>query len=349
MRVHCKSVTGLRALTTLGCVFLTFIVAACSGPFPQSTFEPRSDFSGELLDLYGTIFWLAVAVFVVVESLLVYAVIRFRARPGQTEQPKQIQGHTALEIVWTLAPAAILVFIAVPTVETIFRRSAAAPSDALTVEVIGHQWWWEYRYPDYNIVTANELHVPVGRPVSLELTSRDVIHSFWAPRLFGKRDAILGRTNRLLFTPDSVGAYRGQCAEFCGESHANMGLRVMVDSQTDFDAWVAEQQAVPPPVDSLSPLVLAGLNAFKQIREPATNSCIACHRIDGVSGGVLGPNLTHLAGRTTIAAGMLPNTAEGLAQWLRNSPAVKPGSLMPNIGLTEEEINALVAYLQTLR
>ncbi len=294
------------------------------------------------------IFWWAVLVFVVVESLLVYVVIKFRARPDRPE-PKQIHGHTFLEIAWTIAPAVILVFIAVPTVQSIFRTSAPPPAGALEVEVIGHQWWWEFRYPEYGIVAAGEMHVPIGRPVALVMTSADVIHSFWVPRLAGKRDVILGRTNRLLFTADSAGVYLGQCAEYCGTSHGNMRFQVVVDEPGAFDAWVAGQGTPPPPADSLTELQRRGLEAFTRVRDPASNSCIACHAIDGVSFGVLGPNLSHVGSRGTIAGGILPNTTDGLRRWLADPLVEKPGSLMPNVGLSDDELDALVAYLQSLR
>lgn len=337
---------GLAALAALG-------LSACSGPFPQSTLHPTSSFSTELHDLFGTIFWWAMFVFVVVETLLVYTVIRFRSRPGQVGEPKHIHGHTVLEIAWTLAPAVILVFIAVPTIRTIFMVDGTPEAGALQVEVIGHQWWWEYRYPELGIVTANELHLPVNRPVSLSMTSADVIHSFWAPRLAGKRDVIQGRTTRLALTPDSVGMFMGQCAEYCGTSHANMRLRVFVDTEEDFNTWVAQQLVAPPPIDSLEGLVRRGAEVFSGIREPANHSCLVCHTVEGLTFGAIGPNLTHVGSRTTIAGGILPNTAEGLRRWLSNPPGEKPGELlgrsMPKIDLTDEEIDALVAFLQSLR
>jgi cytochrome c oxidase subunit 2 len=338
--------TGFVALAALG-------LSACSGPFPQSTLDPTSGFGTELHDLFGTIFWWAVFVFVVVETLLVYTVIRFRSRPGQEGEPKHVHGHTTLEIAWTLAPAVILVFIAVPTIRTIFMVDGTPEAGALQVEVIGHQWWWEYRYPELGIVTANELHLPVDGPVSLSMTSADVIHSFWAPRLGGKRDLIQGRTTRLALTPDSVGMYMGQCAEYCGTSHANMRLRVFVDTEDDFDAWVAQQQTTPPPPDSLEGLVRRGAEVFSGIREPANHSCLVCHTVQGLTFGAIGPNLTHVGSRTTIAGGILPNTPEGLRRWLSNPPGEKPGELlgrsMPKIDLSQEEIDALVAFLQSLR
>ncbi len=338
--------TGLVALTALG-------LSACSGPFPQSTLDPVTGFSAELSDLFGTIFWWAVFVFVVVEALLVYTVIRFRSRPGQEGEPKHVHGHTALEIAWTLAPAVILVFIAVPTIRTIFMVDGTPEAGALEVEVIGHQWWWEYRYPELGIVTANELHLPVDRPVALVMTSADVIHSFWAPRLGGKRDVIQGRTTRLAFTPDSVGMFMGQCAEYCGASHANMRLRVYVDTPEGFDAWVAQELTPPPPLDSLDGLVRRGAEVFSGIREPANHSCLVCHKVEGLTFGAIGPDLTHVGSRATIAGGILPNTADGLRRWLRDPPGEKPGELlgrsMPKIDLTDEEIDALVAFLQSLR
>ncbi len=287
--------------------------------------------------------------FVVVELILVYVVIRYRARPGQVGRPKPVYGHTVLEIGWTLAPAAILVFIAVPTIQTIFQVDGTPPPDALEVEVIGHQWWWEYHYPEYGFRTATELHVPVGRPVLLTITSQDVIHSFWAPKLGGKRDAMPGRTTRLVFTADSLGRFLGQCAEFCGASHANMRLAVIVDDEATFAEWAARQQQGPAAIDAAATVVQEGAAVFQRVREPANHSCIACHAVGGVAYGALGPDLTHLADRAVIAGGILPNTEEGLTRWLRDPVTEKPGSLMPRVDLTDEEIAALVAYLRSLR
>ncbi|PYO94643.1 MAG: cytochrome c oxidase subunit II, partial [Gemmatimonadetes bacterium] len=212
-------------------------VAGCAGPFPQSTLRPRSDFGRAIDHLFTGIFWWAVIVFVLVETLLLITLIRFRHREGRPA-PKPARGNTALEIGWTLAPAVILVLVAVPTMRTILAVAGDAPPDAVKVEVIGHQWWWEYKYPNLGIVTANEMHVPVGKPVQVSITSADVIHSFWVPALAGKRDATPGHVTRVAFRADSVGEYSGQCAEFCGVSHANMGLRVLVDSDAAFERWV---------------------------------------------------------------------------------------------------------------
>ncbi len=322
---------------------LAVVVAGCAGPFPQSALRPRSDFGGAVDRLFLDIFWWAAFVFVVVEALLVIALWRFRHREGRPT-PKPTHGHTALEIAWTLAPAVILVFVAVPTVRTIFATAGEAPADALQVSVIGHQWWWEYRYPDLGVVTADEMHVPVGKSVRVSITSADVIHSFWAPALGGKRDAIPGRVNYIAFRADSVGDYPGQCAEFCGASHANMRLHVIVDSDSAFRAWVAAEQAGPG-LPARGSLAERGKAVFSR------NACIGCHTIQGVSPGIIGPNLTHGGSRTTIAGGMFPNDSATLAKWIADAPALKPGSIMTRMQppLSDADIAALVAYLQSLR
>jgi len=315
----------------------------CGGPFPQTTLAPRSDLGAQLDTLFTSIFWWAVVVFAIVEGLLLFVIIRYRARPG-AGQPSRLHGHTALEIGWTLAPALILVFIAVPTMRTIFATAARAPAGALRVEVIGHQWWWEYRYPDLGIVTANEMHLPLGRPVELDMTSADVIHSFWAPGLGGKRDLTPGRITRIAFTADSLGEVAGQCAEFCGASHANMRLRVFVESDSAFVAWAARQKS-----DAAVPA--RGSEAERGQQAFARGACIACHTIAGLpqARGTVGPNLTHVGSRTTLAGAMLPNTTEWLRRWIANAPSLKPGSLMPAMPLPEDQMAALVAFLQSLQ
>ena len=318
-------------------LFLT----ACSGPFPQTVFAPKSDFAAELDGLFWNIFWWAVAVFLIVETLLVIAIARFRARRG-APAPKPVHGHTLLEIGWTLAPALILVFIAVPTMRSIFATAGHAPEGALRVEVIGHQWWWEYRYPALGISTSNELHLPVGMPVLVEMTSADVIHSFWVPSLGGKRDLTQGRTSRIAFRADSTGEYWGQCAEFCGVSHANMRLRVIVESDSVFQRWVDRQRAAPvtPAQGSVEE---KGLQIYRR------SACIGCHTITGVSSARVGPDLSHVGSRATIAGALFPNTAEVLQRWIQNAPALKPGALMPPQNFPAEDLAALVAYLQSLQ
>lgn len=316
----------------------------CGGPFPQSTLAPRSDFARATDVLFRDIFWWAAAVFVVVELLLIIVLVRFRHREGRAA-PRPAHGHTILEIAWTLAPAVILVFVAVPTVRTIFTTAGEdIPPNALKVEVVGHQWWWEYKYPDLGIATANELHVPVGKPVQVAITSADVIHSFWAPVLGGKRDAIPGHVNYIAFSADSVGDYSGQCAEFCGASHGNMRLRVLVDRDSAFQAWVDAQKRGPatPPTASLAE---QGKAVFSR------SACIGCHTIQGVSPGIIGPNLTHVGSRMTVAAGLFPNDSAHLASWIADAPSLKPGVLMTRMKppLTDADIAAVVAYLQSLK
>ena len=233
------------------------LLAACTENYPRSTLAPASDFARMIDDLFETVLGWGLVVFVLVEGVLVFAILRFRSRGERDAEPRQVHGHTRLEIAWTIAPALILAFIAVPTIRTIFVTQADAPvADALQVRVVGHQWWWEFEYPDLGVRTANELHVPAARTVSFDLESADVIHSFWVPRLAGKRDVIAPHTNHLWFTPDSVGTYLGQCAEFCGHSHALMGFRVVVDSPEEFEAWVANQRQPAvgaPPAPAAAP------------------------------------------------------------------------------------------------
>ena len=332
---------GLVVLGTL----VVLLFAGCGGPFSQSALEPRSDVA-ELLDsLFRAIFWWAVGVFVIVEGALIFVVLRFRARPGGPP-PRQTHGHTALEIGWTLAPAIVLIFIAIPTIRAIWIVDRPPEGDAMVVEAIGHQWWWEFRYPEYGLVTANELHLPVDRTVDVRLTSADVIHSFWFPRMGGKRDVVPGHQNSLWFTPDSVGTYTGQCAEFCGLSHAFMKMELVVEEQADFDAWLAANVADAVVVDAVVPdsiRLAEGGQAFLQ------SGCAACHSVRGTpAAGVLGPDLTHVGSRRKIASGIMDNTPENMARWLENPPAVKPGALMPQLSLDQATIDAIVFYLQNL-
>lgn len=220
-------------------------LAACGGQeYPNSTFTSNSDLNIDTNALWDRIMYLATGVFIVVEALLIFAVIRFRAKPG-APAPKQIHGSHVLEIVWTLIPVLILVPLAVPTVKTIFKTQAAAPANALQVEVYGHQWWWEFRYPEYGLTTANELYLPAGRTVNFTLRTQDVIHSFWAPQLAGKRDLISNKTNYLWYTPDAKlteDAFNGFCTEYCGASHANMRFRVYTTTAENFESWAAHQK-----------------------------------------------------------------------------------------------------------
>jgi len=323
-----------------GAPFAALLAGCGMNSSPATTLVPRSDFGSVSHSIFLQIFWWDVAIFVIVAGILLTAVIRFRERDPAV-LPPQVRGNARFELGWTIAPAIVLTFIAFPTVAAIFRTQATPPPDALRVRVIGHQWWWEFQYPALGIATASDLHLPAGRAVLLELTSPDVIHSFWVPQLGGKRDTMPGQTNRILLNPTTPGEYPGQCAEFCGLSHANMRHIAVVEPAESFQAWVARQKAPPAAPAEGSPAA-RGREVFTR------TACVGCHTIQGLSGGRLGPDLTHFGSRKTIAGAMLANTPESLARWLRNPPAVKPGSLMPDLKLSEEEVAALVAYLTSL-
>jgi cytochrome c oxidase subunit 2 len=308
----------------------------------MTTVIPKSDFGKTIHGLFMLISWWTLGIFFLVEGALLYVCWRFRDRPGATV-PRQVHGHTPLEISWTVAFAVILLIIGIPTIRVVFRtqEAPAATLDALRVDVAGRQWWWEFKYPGLKIATANELHLPAGRLVAFHLYAPDVIHSFWTPQLGGKRDVVPHRVNRLVMTPDTPGEYPGQCAEYCGESHANMRFHVVVHTREDFDKWVAAQQA--PPVDPQGEQAQQGKALFTQL------PCVGCHAVRGLSGGAIGPDLTHFGSRKTLASAMLPNSAENLQRWLVNPQQVKPGALMPNLGLSQEQAQALTAYLLSLK
>lgn len=329
------------------------LLAAC-GDSPQDALEPAGEWARKVDRLWDVGFLIATVVFILVEGALVYALYRFRNRPGN-ESPRQIHGSTPLEIGWTILPALLLAALAIPTVATIFEL-AETPKNALQVVVTGHQWWWEYEYPDLEVTTANEMHIPAGTQVNVKLESHDVIHSFWAPQLAGKVDVMPGRTNRLTMKADEPGLYLGQCAEFCGLSHANMRLRVVAQTPEAFDAWAADQRrsaARPASGDAA-----AGYELF------TTKGCVGCHAVEGhdASGGAnVGPDLTHFQSRSTFAGAIFDLTPDNLRRWLRDPPKMKPmdpdngigmpASFPPGAGgkrLTDDEIERLVAYLETL-
>jgi cytochrome c oxidase subunit 2 len=337
-----------------------------SAQFPQSTLYPRGDFARMVDDLFRkTLFW-AVIVFVLVEGALLFVIFRFRGRPDDPE-PRQVHGNTAVEVVWTIIPALVLAMIAVPTVKTIFRTyDLPKGSDVLQVEVIGHQFWWEFRYPQLGLVTANELHVPVGRPVALKMITRDVLHSFWVPQFAAKRDVFSNRTTTMYFTAEDPGLYPGQCAEFCGIQHGRMAFQVAASSPAEFDAWVGKMQATgaPPapaaPADSTASTAAApaGVSTASLAATAAPvdtlqgsqlfmmKGCIGCHSLNATREMGIGPNLAGIGARRMIAAGWLENTDANLARWIMDPQDVKKGSLMPDMGVTEAEAQALVAYLR---
>jgi cytochrome c oxidase subunit 2 len=329
---------------------LAFVAAACAKVAPQSVLEPEGPIARKEDRLFDITFWIAVVIFVLVEGVLVLALIKFRARRGHEEPPVQVHGNKRLEIAWTIVPALLMFGVAVPTLITIFDV-AREPKNPLPVTVTARQWWWEYRYDsikvpgtDRNLVTANELHVPVGQPVRLSLESIDVIHSYWVPRLAGKQDVIPGRKNRLTIIAEKPGTYLGQCAEFCALSHANMRLRVMAQTPGDFARWV-EEQGRPA---TATPTGLAG-----QLWQ---NVCIACHSVTpGMQ--TFGPNLAHFASRTTFGGAIYTGFGSGdirqaradLFRWLTNPQEAKPGNKMEIPKLTRDQIEALIAFLESLR
>ena len=289
-------------------------------------------------------FWESLAImtgiFIIVAAVFLYSLIRFRARKGQTGLPKQVHGNTTLEIAWTIIPFILLVFLAIPTVHYAFVFGDTPPG-AMQVDVVGHQYWWEFDYPSSNVTTANIVHIPVNTKVDFVLTSKDVIHSFWVPRLGGKTDLIPGRVNHLWLEANQTGTFYGQCAQLCGAGHAYMKFEVVVQSQAAYDAWIAQMQN--PHVVVTTAEQKAGMALFQQ-------DCSTCHTIGGTAfNGKIGPNLTALMERPTIAAGTLTNTPANLAKWLQNPPGVKPGALMPNLGLTQTQIQQLVSFLETLK
>jgi len=427
---------------------LALAIAACGSygkGYPNSTFNNTTEFNTAIKSLWDKLLFWGTFVFILVEGILLYTIFRFRRR-SDADEPQHVHGNTALEIGWTIAPAVILTFIAIPTVRTIFHTQARAIPNALQVEVVGHQWWWEFRYPQFTtrtptgrvdtLVTANDLYLPIGRTVNFTLRTKDVLHSFWIPQLGGKRDLISNHTNYLWFTPDTslrTTAFNGSCNEYCGASHANMRFRTFVVTPTEFDGWVQHQlgpaafAVAPPapatpaaadstrapgvptraasttpapvpvtpavavapqptgytfPMDSLpdysSPKTPtpAGLSfpdnvtgdAQRGAEQFARSACIGCHTVRGtIAASPIGPNLTHIATRSTIAAGIYPNDAKHLRLWIKNARMMKPGVAMPTLGLgqrdpitgatvsqslgglSDQQIADIVAYLQALR
>jgi len=337
-------------LLSLG-VALTALLSGCAN-VPHTTVLPKTEAAQKIQDLYVLIFWLAVAVFILTQGGLLWVLWRFRARPGH-ELPEQTHGNTTLEIGWTIAPAVILVIMAVPTIRTIFELESAPPAQAsglppLVVEVVGKQWWWEFRYPEIRkpngepLVTANEMVIPTGRTVYLHIISDNVIHSFWVQQLMGKIDAMPNHENKIWFTAEDPGQYFGQCAEYCGIQHAQMRMNVIAMAPADYEAWA---QRSAQPTEPVTDIAKAGAEAF------VANGCAGCHTVDGnpTAVGVIGPNLSHFGSRTTLAAGILQNTPENLAAWIQDPQAIKPGNFMTNQHVKPTDVDALVAYLHSLK
>jgi cytochrome c oxidase subunit II len=342
----------VKAIVVLATVVLLWQASFASGASapslsPTNIFAPASTPADSIFGL--SLFVLAVTggIFLLVFSLLVYCVVKFRKRANDDgREPPQVYGSNQVELAWTIIPVLIVVALFMATARVIATvQNPAHPSNAVEVVAIGHQFWWEYRYPGLKIVTANELHVPVSDPAHptptlITLLSADTDHSFWVPRLAGKTDLIPNHPNNIWIDPHETGLYLGQCAQYCGTQHAKMLLRVYVQSHEDFDRWLQEQRGPA----HLSDAVSAGQHIFE------TTACINCHAVAGtVADGRFGPDLTHLMSRDTIAAGAAANTPENLRRWIQNPETIKPGSLMPAMQLNDRDVDALTAYLETLR
>jgi cytochrome c oxidase subunit II len=298
-----------------------------------------------------TLAWFSIAVCagiaLVVAGLLAYSMVRFRARRDDDgREPPQVYGSNPIEFAWTVVPLLIVFVLILTTARTIYTVQAAIPPPgAIKVQVIGHQWWWEVRYPDLNIVTANEIHVPVSDPANptptfFDLESADVAHSFWVPQLAGKTDLIPNKKNTTWIDPHTPGTYLGQCAEFCGTEHGLMLLRVMVQPRAEWEQWIA-LQGKPAAAE---PAVAHGRQIFESM------ACVNCHTVLGtVADGHFGPDLTHIMSRETLAAGAAMNTADHLKTWIKDPNIIKPGALMPAMNLSDADLGDITGYLESLR
>jgi cytochrome c oxidase subunit II len=403
LAVTFKMQPGMRArLTSISC-FRKFsaakaaIAAAAAFAFsaslahaslPGSIFAPHSTPAREEHQLSLFVLAICALIYIGVSGLLIYALIRFRARSNDDTEPPQVFGSLQIELSWTIIPILIIVVLFLGTARVLFSvQDAPKPPTALDVVVIGHQFWWEFRYPQYNVVTANELHLPVStkaapRPAFMKLTSADVMHSFWVPQLNGKTDLLPNRVNEMWMDPQQTGMYVGQCAQFCGPQHAKMLLRVYVDSPEDFDKWIKNQQRTqaelsqPHVITVSTPNPGNGSGGPVPPNSPATHgtvaadsgddfeaedarkgqlvfeqqACISCHTVAGtVANGRYGPDLTHLMSRATLAAGAMENNEGNLNAWISDPNSYKPGCLMPAMHLSDEQNAQITDYLLTLK
>lgn len=362
--------------------------AAWSASSSTSIFSTVSTPAREVHELSLFVLAICAMIFIGVSVLLIYALVRYRARAGENTEPPQVFGSVQIELAWTIIPVLIIVTLFLGTARVLFSvQDARKPASALNVIAVGHQYWWEFRYPQYNVVTANELHIPLSnpaysRPTFLKLTSADVMHSFWVPRLAGKTDLLPNRVNEMWLDPQQTGVYLGQCAQFCGMEHARMLLRVYVDSPEQFQQWIANQQKTQSEIAVAAPAALSipnqrngskgtpppnapmtrmeasaqpsgqpqGINAHDGQLIFEQQACINCHTVAGtVANGRYGPDLTHLMSRDTLAAGAMPNTPQNLKAWIDDPNTFKPGSLMPAMHLTDRQDAQITAYLLTLK
>ena len=332
-----SNTAGARALIAVGFLLL-LTMTGCSEA--SSVLAPASFAGREIATLFWVLVGVSAVIFFSVVGLLLFSVLRFRPGPGRPE-PNQVHGNLRLEIVWTILPAIILAGIFVAMFQTM-NAVTLPQTGALKVVVTGHQWWWEVSYPEQEITTATDIHVPAGQPVEIELISADVLHSFWVPELAGKIDAFPERSTWVRFKADNPGIFRGRCAEFCGAQHANMGFLVIAETSEQFEEWVESLQK-PAPAPASDP-ARRGARAF------SASGCGGCHTIEGTqSQGKTGPNLTHFGSRQTVAALTMDNTPDNLTLWLGDPQSIKPSTKMTTMQVSAETIRDLVAYLEELK
>jgi cytochrome c oxidase subunit 2 len=388
MRAQPNSTIDLCRKIAAAAVFVP-PAALAHASLPGSIFAPHSTPAHEEHQLSLFVLAITLLIYLGVSGLLVYALVRFRAKPNDDAEPPQVFGSLQIELSWTIIPILIIVVLFLGTARVLFSvQDAKKPPTALDVTVIGHQFWWEFRYPQYNVVTANEVHVPVSssaapRSTFMKLTSADVMHSFWVPQLNGKTDLLPNRVNEMWIDPQQTGMYIGQCAQFCGPQHAKMLLRVYVDNPEDFDNWIKNQQrtqaelaqphmamaSIPNPGNQGGPIppnspATHGVVAATQPTETSDDAinarngqlvferqaCINCHAVAGtVANGRYGPDLTHLMSRETLGAGAAANTPGNLLAWIADPNTFKPGCLMPAMHLSDRQNAQITAYLLTLK
>lgn len=362
--VFCKCRVVLATLLFIGMLWTPRLAVSEINMVPNS-FHPCSVPARAIYELSVLVLAICSGIFVVVTAALLFVVVRYRRRPTDgTQEPPQIYGSSQIELAWTVVPIIITLVLILVTARTIGEiQNRNLPEDALIVEVTGHQWWWEVGYPQYEVKTANEIHVPVSSaahpaPTRIVLKSADVLHSFWVPQLAGKMQLVPNRTNMTWIEPLRTGVYLGSCAQYCGAQHAFMLLRVIVHTPEEFQCWIASQKGLST---RSRPLAIAATSHGTPSRggiDPAASgkktffstACINCHRINGTAAeGTLGPDLTHLMSRHTIGAGVAENTHQNLVAWIRDPQLLKPGCFMPDMHLTPSQIHEVVAYLETLR
>jgi cytochrome c oxidase subunit 2 len=351
MRIASWNGLKVRHLPELCCVWLFSARCYAESAGSTSIFAPASTPADAIFGLSMFVLTVTGTIFAIVFGLLLYAAVRFRKRADDDlREPLQIYGSDQLELAWTVIPVLIVIVLFMTSARVIHSvQDARRPAGTIEVIVTGHQFWWEYRYPQYGFTTANELHVPVSDPAHptptfLELRSADTDHSFWIPRLAGKSDLIPNHANSTWIDPHETGLYLGQCAQYCGTQHAKMLLRAYVDSPAEFERWMRSQRQTARDEGALSAEALEGRRVFNN------TACINCHTVAGsLADGRFGPDLTHLMSRDTIGSGVAANNAGELRRWVQNPAAIKPGSLMPSMNLTDKELDEVTAFLLTLR